>query len=175
MVVSDNYRQFKLNESQNIHLRICISRSLPSRLLTLSSQTLCHHVVPLLLTPLVMREPAARQYLWKHLFTPITGKFFWPTTSNNWHIQYHHRRPTASFQSRWGVSTDNREWLSSLCPVTHHDVTGVTGGSHTTDPAGELRRLYICLYRWWHGDCHPTTGIYFLIICRKNATTVFIS
>ena len=49
------------------------SRSLPGRLLTLSSQTLCRHVIPLLLTPLAMGEPAARKHLWKHIFTPVTG------------------------------------------------------------------------------------------------------
>ena len=48
-------------------------RSLPARLLSLLSQTLCRHIVPLLLTPLVMGEPAAQQYLWKHLFTPAVG------------------------------------------------------------------------------------------------------
>ena len=55
-------------------LLMCISTTLPGRLLTLSSQTLCRHVIPLLLTPLAMGEPAARKYLWKHVFTPVTGE-----------------------------------------------------------------------------------------------------
>jgi len=55
------------------HVYYLPCRSLPARLLSIPSQTLCRHIVPKLLTPLVMGEPAAQQYLWKHLFTPVVG------------------------------------------------------------------------------------------------------
>ena len=49
--------------------------SLPEQLHSLSSQVLAENVVPLLVMPLIVAEPLARDTLWKHLLTPISSDF----------------------------------------------------------------------------------------------------
>ncbi|XP_065885969.1 protein-associating with the carboxyl-terminal domain of ezrin-like [Dysidea avara] len=102
-------------------------RSLPARLLSLLSQTLCRHIVPLLLTPLVMGEPAAQQYLWKHLFTPAVGDrrhHFHPDIVCPLILESDYRRHVFShiislLESREGhirqVLLENLDGFSSIC------------------------------------------------------------
>ena len=46
--------------------------TLPAQLFTLHPLFLAEHLVPLLVTPLVMAEPKARSTLWSHLLTPVS-------------------------------------------------------------------------------------------------------
>ena len=46
---------------------------LPRQLHSLPQAVVAEHIVPLLINPLVMAEPLARDSLWKHLLLPISN------------------------------------------------------------------------------------------------------
>ncbi len=52
----------------------CFFLGLMEDLHTLPPAVIAEHIVPLLVTPLAMVEPLAREYLWKHFLLPVSPR-----------------------------------------------------------------------------------------------------
>ena len=70
-LLTDFLSNFTLKSRQEKDAFFC---SLPEQLHSLSPQVLADNVVPLLVSPLIMADPLARDTLWKHLLVPVSAQ-----------------------------------------------------------------------------------------------------